>query len=76
MSDNGKNSLDQQTLDAEELISRYEQSHIIIGKRVEKSDENPEGFTHVDGISPNEVAFLFLGGTGTEIGLGGDKSAN
>ena len=73
---NNENLSNQQELDEQELISFYEQSHIVIGKRVGKSDENSDGFKHVDGIPANEVSFLFLGGTGTEVEQGGDKSAN
>lgn len=62
--------------DLKELIETLTQSHIIIGQRIEKTPENSYGFKHVGAIPPDEVALLFLGGTGTEVDKGADRSAN
>ena len=65
---------DKETL--KELADSLKQSHVSIGQRIESSKENPFGFKYVKTIPPDEVAVLFLGGTGTEVKKGGDKSAN
>ena len=64
------------TGDLEDLIASFEQSHVIIGQRVEKSVNNPRGFKHVGIIIPDKPAILFMGGTGTELHKGADESAN
>ena len=51
----------------DELTSRSS-----VGKRVEKTEDNPYGFKSVDNITDDETAILFLGGNATNS----DKSAN
>ncbi|MBP5534511.1 MAG: hypothetical protein J6Y03_03290 [Alphaproteobacteria bacterium] len=69
-----KNTSEEQ--DLKEAVHSFEQSHVIIGQRVEKSEENPHGFKHVFSVPPDKPAVLFFGGTGTEVDKGSDKSAN
>ncbi|MBR5904800.1 MAG: hypothetical protein IKZ49_04725, partial [Alphaproteobacteria bacterium] len=43
-------------------------STMLIGQRVEKTEENPHGFQIVNGIPIDETCVLFLGGNGTTDG--------
>ena len=41
-------------------------SRVFIGTRVEKTDENPQGWKNVSQIPADEVCVVFLGGDGTQ----------
>ena len=48
------------------LTAESKRSHIILCKKMEKTEDNEYGFAYTDSIPIDKPAVLFLGGTGTE----------
>lgn len=41
-------------------------SGVVIGLRTQKTQDNPEGYTIVDQIPPDQVCVVYFGGSGAE----------